>query len=439
MMSNIIKSVATAAGMMGSSQNNEGDGNGNNRNNQEQVNKGVHFQDARNQQNRPPRVSMDGATNTNQDGDVTMSEPQSPQAQKRAAERSPHKSPSANQRLPKDAKLSAKFPVALDESKMEEPHKDKAPKGMSKEEKISMINDHEWTGELWEADTDNDNFAELVDQGVDRYEFKTKKKGAKESMELLRQCDYFELAELLGKKASNHSKPTQSAAHVSKGPFCLRRVKATRALRVKFKDVKLNTGSYTFETDPLTYVSLCRNQEAIIALLTAHSGVAAAKPSGTKMVVKMSPEDGNSILYARGKQLGNIEEWLERGWRELESNRQEDIKEEESEKCKNQSNQSTAKESDDDSSDNSAGDSRSNESGNHQDEEDSDGTSSIDEVEVVEEPSTSQKGKQGKPKVAKPIPIKLGVRTWDVDDDTDGENAYGSDNEIPLNQTLLKD
>ena len=83
-----------------------------------------------------------------------------------------------------------------------------------------------WKGELCEAAI----FADLVDQGVDRYEFKTKKKGWKwkESMKLLRQCDYFELAELLGRKASSHSKRTKSAAHVSKGPFCLRQVKGDK-------------------------------------------------------------------------------------------------------------------------------------------------------------------------------------------------------------------
>eukprot|EP00956_Cyclotella_meneghiniana_P041383 scaffold225043_cov60-Cyclotella_meneghiniana.AAC.2 len=219
-MSNIINSVATAAGMMGSNQNNAGDGSSNNRNDQAQVNKGVQFQDGTNQQHKPPRVSMDGATNNHQDEDVTMSEPASPPAKKRAAERSPHKSPSAAPRLSKDAKLSTNFPVSLEDSKMEDPIKNKTPKGMTREEKIAVINDHEWKGELWEAE----NFADLVDQGVDRYEFKTKKKGAQESMELLRQCDYFELAELPGKKASSHSKPTKSAAHVTKGPFCLRRV-----------------------------------------------------------------------------------------------------------------------------------------------------------------------------------------------------------------------
>eukprot|EP00956_Cyclotella_meneghiniana_P027316 scaffold60968_cov23-Cyclotella_meneghiniana.AAC.1 len=305
---------------MGNNQNNEGDGNNNNQNNQERANKGVQFQDNPNQQHKPSRVSIDGAATTNQDEDVVMSEPMSPPAKKRAAERSPHKSPSAAPRLSKDAKLSTKFPVALNESKMDEPNSDKTPKGMTQEEKIALLNDHEWKGELWEAE----NFADLVDQGVDRYEFKTKKKGAQESMELLRQCDYFELAELLGKKANSHSKPTKSAAHVTKGPFCLRRVKgdktsieilnskATRALKVKLKDVKLNTGSYTFETDPLTYVSLCRNQEAILVLLTAKcvERVTAAKPSRAKLVVKMNPEDGNRLLYAGMTQLGDIDEWL---------------------------------------------------------------------------------------------------------------------------------
>ena len=153
----------------------------------------------------------------------------------------------------------------------------------------------------------------------------------------------------------------------------------------------------------------------------------------------MSPEDGNRILYAGEEQLGDIDEWLERGWREYESNRQDDKEEDESEKCKNHNNKSTAKESDEDSSNNSERDDSSEGSENNLDEDDSDGTSSSDEVEVVEKPSTSLKGKQGKQKPAKPVPIKLGVRTWEVDDDTEGENAYGSDNEIPLNQTLLKD
>eukprot|EP00956_Cyclotella_meneghiniana_P004439 scaffold5449_cov52-Cyclotella_meneghiniana.AAC.7 len=210
MMSNILNSVVMAAGMMGGNQNNEGDGNNNNQNNQERANKGVQFQDSPNQQHRPPRVSMDGAATTKQDEDVVMSEPMSPPAKKRAAERSPHKSPSAAPRLSKYAKLSTKFPVALNESKKDEPNTDKTPKGMTQEEKIALINDHEWKGELLEAE----NFADLVDQGVDRYEFKTKKKGAQESMELLRQCDYFELAELLGKKANSHGKPTKSAARV---------------------------------------------------------------------------------------------------------------------------------------------------------------------------------------------------------------------------------
>ena len=95
MMSNIINSVATAAGMKGSSQNNEGDGNGNNQNNQEEVNKEVHLQDGRNQHNRLPRVSLVSATSTDQNEDVTMLELMSPPAKKRAAERSPQKSPSA--------------------------------------------------------------------------------------------------------------------------------------------------------------------------------------------------------------------------------------------------------------------------------------------------------------------------------------------------------
>ena len=137
--------------MMGSNQNNEGDGSNNNQNNQEQANKGVQFQDSPNQQHKPPRVSMDGAATTNQDEDVEMSEPMSPPAKKRAAERSPHKSPSAATRLSKDAKLSTKFPVALNESKMDEPKADKTAKGMTQEEKIAVINDHEWKGELWEA------------------------------------------------------------------------------------------------------------------------------------------------------------------------------------------------------------------------------------------------------------------------------------------------
>ena len=138
---------------MGSNQNNEGDGSNNNQNNQEQANKGVQFQDSPNKQHKPPRVSMDGAATTNQDEDVEveMSEPMSPPAKKRAAERSPHKSPSAATRLSKDAKLSTKFPVALNESKMDEPKADKTAKGMTQEEKIAVINDHEWKGELWEA------------------------------------------------------------------------------------------------------------------------------------------------------------------------------------------------------------------------------------------------------------------------------------------------
>eukprot|EP00956_Cyclotella_meneghiniana_P041382 scaffold225043_cov60-Cyclotella_meneghiniana.AAC.1 len=200
-------------------------------------------------------------------------------------------------------------------------------------------------------------------------------------------------------------------------------------------------GSYTFETDPLTYVSLCRNQEAILALLTSKcvAGVTAAKPPRNKLVVKMNPENGNRLLYAGTVQLGDIDEWLESGWTKYESDRQLEAEEDETEKCKNQA-KPTAKESDEESSeDSSEGESKSEDSDNHSDGNDSVGTSSSEEVEVVKKPATSQKGKREKQQEAKPIPIKLGVRTWEVDEDTDGENAYGSDNEIPLNQTLLKD
>ena len=135
----------------------------------------------------------------------------------------------------------------------------------------------------------------------------------------------------------------------------------------------------------------------------------------------MNPEDGNRLLYAGTVQLGDIDEWLESGWTKYESDRQLEAEEDETEKCKNHAQQQTEKESDEESSENSSeGGSKSEDSDDHNDGNNSEGTSSSDEVEVVEKPTASPKGKQGKQQDAKPIPIKLGVRTWDVDEDTDG-------------------
>ena len=118
----------------------------------------------------------------------------------------------------------------------------------------------------------------------------------------------------------------------------------------------------------------------------------------------------------------DIDEWLESGWTKYESDRQLEAEEDETEKCKNQANEPTAKESDEESSeDSSEGESKSEDSDYHNDGNGSVGTTSSEEVEVVEKSAASQKGKQGKQGEAKPIPIKLGVRTWEVDEDTDGE------------------